>query len=131
MASPYTLGMAAAAGFGAALVLAVGGLGLSAMIAVPLGAFVFSMLGAFFLFMLASMRRMNTETIILGGIALLFLSQSLLSLIQFRNLPCKRRNACMKSVALALAAALVSSPPDGGRSYGEDAEFRQGRQHGV
>lgn len=102
MASSYTLGMAAAAGFGAVLVLAVGGLGLSAMIAVPLGAFVFSML--------AAMRRMNTETIILGGIALLFLFQSLLSLIQFLNLPCKRRNACMKSVALALAAALVSSP---------------------
>lgn len=100
------------------------------MIAVPLGAFVFSMLAAFFLFMLASMRRMNIETIILGGIALLFLSQSLLSLIQFQNLPCKRRNACMKSVPWRLPPR--SSPrPDGGRSYGEDAEFRQGRQHGV
>ncbi len=87
MASPYTLGMAAAAGFGAALVLAVGGLGLPTMVAVPLGAFAFSMLAAFFLFMLASMRRINTETIILGGIALLFLFQSLLSLIQFMSSP--------------------------------------------
>lgn len=87
MASPYTLGMAAAAGFGAALVLAVGGLGLDAMVAVPLGAFVFSMLAAFFLFALASMRTLRGDTIILGGIALLFLFQSLLSLIQFLSSP--------------------------------------------
>ncbi|MDT6940830.1 iron chelate uptake ABC transporter family permease subunit [Brucella pseudogrignonensis] len=39
MASPYTLGMAAAAGFGAAFVLALGGLGLPVMIAVPVGGF--------------------------------------------------------------------------------------------
>lgn len=87
MASPYTLGMAAAAGFGAALVLSSGGFGLSAMIAVPLGAFVFSMLSALFLFALASMRRMRGDTIILGGIALLFLFQSLLSLVQFLSSP--------------------------------------------
>ncbi|MGU3575200.1 FecCD family ABC transporter permease [Brucellaceae bacterium C25G] len=87
MASPYTLGMAAAAGFGAALVLAVGGLGLPVMVAVPLGAFVFSMLAALFLFILASMRHMNGQSIILGGIALLFLFQSLLSLIQFLSSP--------------------------------------------
>lgn len=83
MASPYTLGMAAAAGFGAAAMLAVGGLGLHDIIAVPLGAFVFSMVAAAFLFFLASMRRTNIESIILGGIALLFLFQSLISLIQF------------------------------------------------
>lgn len=87
MASPYTLGMAAAAGFGAALVLAIGGLGLPSMVAVPLGAFVFSMFAALFLFALASMRRMSSETIILGGIALLFLFQSLLSMIQFISSP--------------------------------------------
>ena len=83
MASPYTLGMAAAAGFGAAAMLATGGFGLNDMIAVPLGAFFFSMIAAGFLFFLASMRRTNIESIILGGIALLFLFQSLISLIQF------------------------------------------------
>ena len=83
MASPYTLGMAAAAGFGAAAMLASGGFGLPDMIAVPLGAFVFSMIAAIFLFFLASMRRTSVESIILGGIALLFLFQSLISLIQF------------------------------------------------
>ncbi|AVF37805.1 FecCD family ABC transporter permease [Rahnella sikkimica] len=87
MASPYTLGMAAAAGFGAALSLAFGGFGLNPMISVPIGAFLFSMIAALFLFMLASMRTVRTETIILGGIALLFLFQSLLSLIQFLSSP--------------------------------------------
>lgn len=87
MASPYTLGMAAAAGFGAALMLALGGFGLDAMIAVPTGAFAFSMLAALFLFALASMRRMGGDTIILGGIALLFMFQSLLSLVQFLSSP--------------------------------------------
>lgn len=87
MASPYTLGMAAAAGFGAALVLAFGGFGLDAMIAVPIGAFAFAMLAALFLFALASMRRVRGDTIILGGIALLFLFQSLLSLVQFLSSP--------------------------------------------
>lgn len=87
MASPYTLGMAAAAGFGAAMVLAAGGFGLAAMIAVPLGAFVFSMLAALFLFAIASSRQLGGDTVILGGIALLFLFQSLLSLIQFLSAP--------------------------------------------
>lgn len=87
MASPYTLGMAAAAGFGAALVLAVGSFGINAMFAVPVGAFLFAMLAALFLFALASWRRMRGDTIILGGIALLFLFQSLLSLIQFLSSP--------------------------------------------
>lgn len=87
MASPYTLGMAAAAGFGAALSLYFGGFGLEPMISVPLGAFIFSMLAAAFLFALSAMRRVSGETIILGGIALLFLFQSLLSLLQFLSSP--------------------------------------------
>ncbi|RTR16551.1 iron ABC transporter permease [Azospirillum griseum] len=87
MASPYTLGMAAAAGFGAAATLAFGGFGLPVLVAVPLGAFVFSMLAAGFLLALASLRRRGGDTIILGGIALLFLFQSLVSLIQFMSAP--------------------------------------------
>ena len=40
MASPYTLGLAAAAGFGASVVIAFGSFGLPVQIAVPIGAFV-------------------------------------------------------------------------------------------
>lgn len=87
LASPYTLGLAAAAGFGAALALVTGGLGLPSLVAIPVGAFVFCMLAASFLFGLALMRHVSSQTIILAGIALLFLFQSLLSLLQFLSSP--------------------------------------------
>ncbi|MFD1384602.1 FecCD family ABC transporter permease [Rhodanobacter aciditrophus] len=87
MASPYTLGMAAAAGFGAALMLYLGSLGLNAKIAVPVGAFLCCMLSASLLFGLAMMRHISSGQLILAGIALLFLFQSLLSLVQFVSSP--------------------------------------------
>lgn len=87
MASPYTLGMAAAAGFGAALVLYFDSFGIDTNIAVPLGAFICCMLAAAFLFALATMRRISSGQLILAGIALLFLFQSLLSLVQFVSSP--------------------------------------------
>ncbi|MCG6228799.1 FecCD family ABC transporter permease [Vibrio furnissii] len=83
MASPYTLGMAAAAGFGAALMLYIGSLGMDNHYAVPLGAFLCCMLSACFLFALASMRHITSGQLILAGIGLLFLFQSLLSVVQF------------------------------------------------
>jgi len=87
MASPYTLGMAAAAGFGAALMLYTGSLGIDSNLAVPIGAFVFCMISACFLFALASVRHIGSGQLILAGIALLFLFQSLLSLVQFVSSP--------------------------------------------
>jgi iron complex transport system permease protein len=87
MASPYTLGMAAAAGFGAAITLYMGSFGLSSYYAVPLGAFLCCMLSACFLFSLASTRHISSGQLILAGIALLFLFQSLLSLVQFVSSP--------------------------------------------
>lgn len=87
MASPYTLGMAAAAGFGAALVLYLGALGLDSNVAVPIGAFACCMLSATLLFGLASIRHITSGQLILAGIALLFLFQSLLSLVQFFSSP--------------------------------------------
>lgn len=87
MASPYTLGMAAAAGFGAALMLYLDSFGLDNNIAVPLGAFICCMLAAAFLFALATMRHISSGQLILAGIALLFLFQSLLSLVQFVSSP--------------------------------------------
>lgn len=87
MASPYTLGMAAAAGFGAAIMLYAGSLGFNSSYAVPIGAFICCMLSASFLFALASMRHISSGQLILAGIALLFLFQSLLSLVQFISSP--------------------------------------------
>lgn len=87
MASPYTLGMAAASGFGAALMLYLGSLGLTQELVVPIGAFVCCMLSASMLFGLAMMRHISSGQLILAGIALLFLFQSLLSLVQFVSSP--------------------------------------------
>ncbi|EAR08805.1 FecCD family ABC transporter permease [Reinekea blandensis] len=87
MASPYTLGMAAAAGFGAALVLYLGSFGFRTGIAVPVGAFICCMVSAGLLFGLASIRHITSGQLILAGIALLFLFQSLLSLVQFVSSP--------------------------------------------
>ncbi|CAM3780310.1 Hemin transport system permease protein HmuU [Vibrio aerogenes CECT 7868] len=83
MASPYTLGMAAAAGFGAALMLYLGVAEVSVHFAVPIGAFVCCMFSACFLFAMAMMRHITSGQLVLAGIALLFLFQSLLSLVQF------------------------------------------------
>lgn len=87
MASPFTLGMAAAAGLGAALSLYFGGFGLPPLVAIPLGAFAMCMACAGVLLGLALLRHVGSQTLLLAGIALLFLFQSLLSLLQFLSSP--------------------------------------------
>ncbi|MGF6147770.1 Iron(III) dicitrate transport system permease protein fecD [Kingella potus] len=87
MASPYTLGLAAAAGLGASVVIAFGGFGMPEAFAVPVGAFVMTMIASGILFLFASARRFNSAMLVLVGIALLFLFQSILSLIQFIAAP--------------------------------------------
>jgi len=56
-------------------------------VAVPIGAFVMTMLASGILFLFASARRFNSAMLVLVGIALLFLFQSILSLIQFIAAP--------------------------------------------
>lgn len=87
MASPYTLGLAAAAGFGASLVIAFGTANVPLLYAVPVGAFAMTMLSASVLFGFASLKRFDSSTLVLVGIALLFLFQSMLSLVQFLSSP--------------------------------------------
>lgn len=87
MASPYTLGLAAAAGLGASLVIAFGSFGLPLLYAVPIAAFVTTMLAAGVLAFFASFERFTSTMLILVGIALLFLFQSALSLIQYISAP--------------------------------------------
>lgn len=87
MASPYTLGLAAASGLGASLVIAFETFGLPLLFAVPLGAFVMTMIASFILFVFASFRNFGSSMLVLVGIALLFLFQSILSLIQYLSSP--------------------------------------------
>lgn len=87
MAIPYTLGLASAAGFGVSLVIAFGSFGLPVDVAVPIGAFLMTMLASAVLFLFASKKRFTSAMLVLVGIALLFIFQSLLSLVQFISAP--------------------------------------------
>ncbi|RWH84698.1 MAG: iron ABC transporter permease [Mesorhizobium sp.] len=85
LASPFTLGISAAASFGAALALAFGVALIPAAIEyiVPLNAFVVAMLTAFVIHLLSVKRGVTVETIVLLGIALVFTFNALLALVQY------------------------------------------------
>jgi iron complex transport system permease protein len=85
LASPFTLGISAAASFGAALALAFGVALIPAAIeyVVPLNAFAMAMLAALFINFLSKQRGVTVETVVLLGIALVFTFNALLSLVQY------------------------------------------------
>ncbi|GKW50806.1 FecCD family ABC transporter permease [Halomonas sp. NCCP-2165] len=85
LASPFTLGISAGASFGAALALAFGVAIIPAAIeyVVPINAFVMAMLTAFLIHTLSMRRGVTIETIVLLGIAMVFIFNSLMALIQF------------------------------------------------
>ena len=85
LASPFTLGISAAAGFGAALGLAFGValFPLAAQYMVPLNAFIMAMLSALLIHFLSMRHGVTAETIVLLGIALVFTFNALLALVQF------------------------------------------------
>jgi len=82
LASPYTLGVGSAAGFGAVGVILFLGSGFHAL-SVALGAFLFSVVSAGFILAVARMKRATPETMILAGIAQMFLFSSLTALFQY------------------------------------------------
>lgn len=85
LASPFTLGISAAAGFGAslALVFGVAILPFALDYIVPLNAFVVAMCAAMLIHVLSQARGVTSETVILLGIALVFTFNALLALLQF------------------------------------------------
>ena len=84
LASSYTLGISAGAGFGAALVITIGAaLPLPEAWAIPNAAFAFAGLACALVASVGRMRGATPELLVLAGIACLFLFQSLLSLLQF------------------------------------------------
>lgn len=85
LASPFTLGISAAASFGAALALVfgVGLLPIAADYIVPVNAFIVAMATAVLIHLLSQSRGVTTETVILLGIALVFTFNALLALLQF------------------------------------------------
>lgn len=88
LASPYTLGFSAAAGFGAALGIMFGGLlPLAVWIVVPASAFGMTLLACGLIYTIARFRGASPEVLVLAGIATLFFFQSLQSLLQFLAAP--------------------------------------------
>lgn len=88
LASGYTLGIASGAGFGAALVIVFGPLlPISEEHAVPIFAFLFSSATCAAVFTIGRMRGSTAEVLVLAGVAMLFLFQALLSLLQFVATP--------------------------------------------
>ncbi|MBB3399198.1 MULTISPECIES: iron ABC transporter permease [unclassified Rhizobium] len=85
LASPFTLGISAAASFGAALAL-VGGVAIfpgAIEYMIPLNAFLMAMAAALFIHFASTMRGVSVETIVLLGIALVFTFNAALSLLEY------------------------------------------------
>lgn len=85
LASPFTLGVSSAAAFGAslAIVLQLGVPGIPDGWLVAGNAFLFALLAALLLDAVTRWGGMNTSTVVLFGIALLFTFNALVSLVQF------------------------------------------------
>lgn len=88
LASPYTLGFSAAAGFGAALAILTGAaLPGAPGLTVPLAAFAMCLGAGGIVWAFARMRGMSPEIMVLAGIATLFLFQAAQSLVQYAASP--------------------------------------------
>ncbi|QDT90034.1 FecCD family ABC transporter permease [Gimesia algae] len=85
LASPYTLGVSAAASFGAALALVLGSGTLiwTTTVFVPTSAFVCAMCCSLAIFAIGRLRGASTETIIVGGVALHFIFSSGVAFLQY------------------------------------------------
>ena len=82
LASPFTLGIASGAGFGAALAIWLAD-GAAGRLSVATGAFLFAALTAFAVPGAARVRNARPETLILAGIAVMYLFSALTSLLQY------------------------------------------------
>jgi iron complex transport system permease protein len=85
IACSYSMGISAAAGFGAALVLVrgVGSLVIGEDILVSIAAFIFAMLDCIVIYILSRIRGISKGMILLLGIALMFTFNSLLGFIEY------------------------------------------------
>ncbi|MDD9300803.1 MAG: iron ABC transporter permease [Desulfobacter sp.] len=82
LASPYTLGIASSAGFGAVAAIVFGG-SLYGQYLVAGSAFFFSLAASFLILGIARFKNTSTEVMILSGIAIMFLFSSLSSFLQY------------------------------------------------
>ena len=86
LASSYTLGVSAGAGFGAALAYILGIKLLPNVpmeFVIPINAFAFAFLTCLLIMFVGKIRGFTGETLVLGGIAISFMFQSLLALLEY------------------------------------------------
>jgi iron complex transport system permease protein len=83
LASPYTLGIASAAGFGAALAIILGKGLVAGQYLIIANAFVFAVLSAFIIYGLSRHKGATPETMILAGIALMYLFSAMTGILQY------------------------------------------------
>jgi len=83
LASPFTLGIASAASCGASIAIVLGAGLLSGGYLIVGNAFLFAMLAAGAIYGMARLRGMGSETMILAGIALMYLFSAVTSLLQY------------------------------------------------
>lgn len=85
LASPFTLGISAAASFGAALaiVTSVPLLPVAAGLIVPINAFLMALVATLFIHFVSQFRGVSVQTVVLLGIALVFTFNALLAFLQF------------------------------------------------
>lgn len=83
LASPFTLGISSAASFGAALAIVLGaGIAASGSLIVA-NAFIFTLIAAGAVYILAQYRGISSETMIMAGIAIMYLFSALTSFLQY------------------------------------------------
>ena len=85
LASPYTLGLSAGAGFGAsfAMVIGLGSLPLTGHTAIPLCAFVCALLACGGIYLISRQTHFATGTMVLAGIGMVFFFQAGQSFLQY------------------------------------------------
>lgn len=113
LASPYTLGVGAAAGFGASLAIIMGW----GTAGTSLLSFAFAMLICLLIYWMGQGRGISSGSMVLSGIALLFLFQALQALLQYDASETQNQNIVFWSfgslqkttwIKLALAAAVCA-----------------------
>jgi len=86
LSSPYTLGISASAGFGAALAITTGfTIGGLSWLSIPVLSFIMAMLASSVIYFIGRIRGMSSNTMILAGIVLHFFFQAMLSLMQYKS----------------------------------------------
>ena len=85
LASPFTLGISAAASFGAALaiVTSVPLIPVASGLLIPVNAFIMALMATLFIHFISQMRGVTVQTVVLLGIALVFTFNALLAFLQY------------------------------------------------